>query len=81
MIEAQNGLCAICGKPESKIDPRTKKVRRLSVDHDHRTGRVRQMLCHNCNWVLSRVDDSIEALETFIEYLKLHDPGTFTPRT
>jgi hypothetical protein len=41
MLEAQDGRCAICGK-----QPRSK---RLSVDHDHRTGRVRALLCQPCN--------------------------------
>ena len=41
MLEAQDGRCAICGK-----QPRTK---RLSVDHDHNTGRVRGLLCQPCN--------------------------------
>lgn len=41
MLAAQDGRCAICAK-----QPRTK---RLSVDHDHRTGRVRALLCQPCN--------------------------------
>lgn len=38
MLEAQGGGCAICGSPG--------KTRRLHVDHDHRTGRIRGLLCH-----------------------------------
>ena len=41
MLAAQGGGCAICGA--------TPKTRRLHVDHDHRTGRVRGLLCHRCN--------------------------------
>jgi hypothetical protein len=41
MLADQDGRCAICGK-----QPRTK---RLSVDHDHRTGKVRALLCQPCN--------------------------------
>ena len=41
MLAAQGGGCAICGTP-----PRN---RRLDVDHDHRTGRVRGLLCWTCN--------------------------------
>lgn len=76
MIEEQYGLCAICNRPETKVDPRTGKVRRLCVDHDHRTGLPRRMLCQRCNWVLAHVDDDIEMLEKFVSYLK-----AFTPRT
>lgn len=41
VFKAQRGLCAICCKPEQK--------RRLAVDHDHKTGRVRGLLCWWCN--------------------------------
>lgn len=41
LLEAQNGGCAICGNPP--------KTRRLHVDHNHRTGRVRGLLCFRCN--------------------------------
>ena len=41
MLDAQGGGCAICGNP-----PRS---RRLHVDHDHRTGKVRGLLCFRCN--------------------------------
>ena len=41
LLEAQGGGCAICGN--------TPKTRRLDVDHDHKTGKVRGLLCHRCN--------------------------------
>jgi hypothetical protein len=41
MLEHQGGKCATCGHPP--------KIRRLSVDHDHKTGRVRGLLCGICN--------------------------------
>jgi hypothetical protein len=41
MLDRQGGICAICGRPP--------KTLRLSVDHDHRTGRVRGLLCYQCN--------------------------------
>jgi hypothetical protein len=48
MLAAQNGLCAICGKPETSLG-RTGRVKPLSIDHDHATGKVRGLLCHGCN--------------------------------
>jgi len=45
LLEAQGGGCAICGNPP--------KTRRLHVDHDHRTGQVRGLLCHRCNRALA----------------------------
>src|SRR4030065_1694969 len=47
MYDAQRGVCAICGKPESK--KRNGRVVMLAVDHDHVTGIVRGLLCHKCN--------------------------------
>jgi hypothetical protein len=44
LLEAQHGGCAICGNPP--------KTRRLSVDHNHRTGKVRGLLCFRCNRAL-----------------------------
>lgn len=44
LLVEQEGCCAICGNPP--------KNRRLSVDHNHRTGRVRGLLCFRCNRAL-----------------------------
>ena len=44
MLAEQGGVCAICGSPP--------KSRRLHVDHDHRTGAVRGLLCFRCNRAL-----------------------------
>jgi hypothetical protein len=44
LLAAQGGGCAICGNPP--------KTRRLHVDHDHKTKRVRGLLCHRCNRAL-----------------------------
>jgi len=49
MIKDQDNKCAICGNPETAVDPRTNKVRALSVDHCHKTGKVRKLLCSACN--------------------------------
>jgi hypothetical protein len=46
------------------------KVCRLALDHDHQTGKVRGLLCNNCNRGLGRFKDSIENLGAAIRYLK-----------
>jgi hypothetical protein len=57
MIEAQGGTCAVCpGKPEH-------------VDHDHKTGVVRGVLCFNCNQALGNVRDDPRVLRRLIDYL------------
>jgi hypothetical protein len=44
----------------------------LCVDHDHKTGKVRQLLCRNCNMVLGQVGDNANLLEEMIKYLQKH---------
>lgn len=52
LLEAQDGHCAVCPKKPTK-------KRRLAVDHDHRTGVVRGLLCTNCNYkLLGRRDNN-----------------------
>lgn len=61
MLEKQNGVCAVCGKPPNG--------RRLHVDHDHKTGAVRGLLCSGCNTALGDVNDSMDILQRLIKYL------------
>lgn len=69
-LAAQSGVCAICSKPETVIVHG--KLKPLSVDHDHSTGEVRDLLCTNCNNTLGAVNDDVEHLEKCIRYLKRH---------
>ena len=66
LYAAQAGLCAVCGNPE----PPHRRSAMLSVDHDHITGKVRGLLCSNCNFALGHVKDSIEILAALIKYLE-----------
>ena len=62
LIKNQNNLCAICGKrDENKV---------LCVDHDHKTGEVRGLLCGNCNIGLGNLKDNIQILQSAIAYLQ-----------
>jgi Recombination endonuclease VII len=70
MYQEQNGVCKICSGKERSVDPKTKKFRRLAVDHCHVTGKVRALLCSDCNSGIGRFKDSIELLEKAISYLK-----------
>jgi len=69
LFATQDGKCAICGAREGHRS-RYGRVCRLAVDHDHRTGKVRGLLCNNCNRGLGRFKDSIENLEAAVRYLK-----------
>ena len=61
MLKDQNGGCAICGKIFDRA---------LDIDHCHRTGKIRGLLCNNCNQAVGRFQDSIENLKKAITYLE-----------
>lgn len=63
MKEDQGGVCAICGQPE------TMKKRDLSIDHCHKTKKVRGLLCNTCNVGLGRFNDSAELVRRAFVYL------------
>lgn len=65
MVAERNGKCDICGRvPEGKRNQAC-----LHVDHDHRTGRVRGLLCSHCNRGLGFLGDSPETLSRAAAYL------------
>jgi len=69
MLEKQNGVCAVCGNPETVIDSRTNEPRSLAVDHCHTTKKVRGLLCMGCNQGLGNFRDNPEFLAKAISYL------------
>ena len=75
MMDKQNGLCAICERPETAI--RLGKVLPLAVDHCHRTGENRGLLCTACNIGIGSLQDDPELLRKAAEYVekwkKIHD--------
>jgi len=62
-LRQQDGKCAIC-----KIDQKDFK-KRMSVDHDHKTGLIRGLLCDKCNRGLGHFSDSQDLMLKAIEYL------------
>ena len=64
LYQAQGGACAICKRA-------TGKRRRLAVDHDHKTGLVRGLLCGTCNKILGHLRDSPELAMGIAQYLTL----------
>lgn len=69
MLERQQKTCALCGKPE--VRKMRKRVAPLVVDHDHATGKVRDLLCHRCNVRLAAVEDPAWLMQA-LGYLKRH---------
>lgn len=63
---AQNGRCGVCGKSESEFK------RRLAVDHNHKTGQVRGLLCYRCNkFVVGR--HTLESALRLVAYLRVEE--------
>lgn len=68
-LAKQNGVCAICGEPETYVDPRTGKKFALTIDHDHSTNLVRGLLCMGCNHSIHKADANLEWLTSAFSYL------------
>jgi hypothetical protein len=73
LYEAQKGLCAICGdfrEPWQPTVARKDRKRFLVVDHDHATGRIRGLLCTNCNCGIGQMRDNPLILWAAMIYLE-----------
>lgn len=66
ILKSQDGKCAICEK--NNID--SEEVRRLSIDHCHETGKIRGLLCSNCNFAIGLMEDDPVILKRAINYLE-----------
>lgn len=66
--QAQDNKCAGCGHE----DVPSSKTKKLQLDHDHKTGKPRGLLCGNCNKCLGLVGDVPQVLRTLADYLETH---------
>lgn len=66
LLNAQEGVCAICKKLCSS-------GRRLAVDHSHKTGEVRGLLCGCCNRALGYVQEDKTIVSSLFQYLEKHE--------
>lgn len=76
-LEEQNGLCLGCYKHQTQL----KKV--LRIDHSHKTGKFRGLLCNSCNMAIGMLNDDPEILERLAKYLRKHtdtNSTSLTPR-
>ena len=62
MLAKQNNACAICKEPCKIKD-------RLAIDHCHTTGKIRGLLCFNCNLALGKLKDSAVILQAALDYI------------
>lgn len=66
MFSQQKGCCHLCGKHQNDCK------RRLAVDHDHKTGKIRSLLCSNCNKGLGNFGERVEVLVKAVQYLSMN---------
>lgn len=67
LFNSQNGMCAICNRTNNNKNPSYKN---LNIDHNHQTGKVRGLLCHNCNIILGLTKDNPNILRKAADYLE-----------
>lgn len=66
LLAAQGGACAICRRP--LVWPFSRK--RTHIDHCHRTGKVRGVLCSSCNRAIGWLGDTAEGVRRAVVYLE-----------
>lgn len=69
-IESQENRCKICGRSEWIVDHRTNIPYNLSVDHNHASGTVRDLLCRRCNTVFGAIEENPGIAAALLEYSK-----------
>jgi len=62
LLSIQGNTCYVCLRRPGK--------RRLAVDHCHKTGKVRGLLCSRCNVYLGHIKDDVDAAMRLVDYLK-----------
>ncbi len=70
MLEAQGNVCAICKLPERATNKRSGRVHNLAVDHCHDSGKVRGLLCSNCNTAIGLLKENADLFQSAVNYLK-----------
>lgn len=70
MLLAQNGVCAICFKPETSVV--NGKIKPLAVDHCHNSDKIRGLLCARCNQAIGLLGEDVNVLTSAIDYLRNH---------
>ncbi len=68
LLDSQGGKCACCDKDLASLETRVNK--RYHVDHDHKTGQVRGILCAGCNTAIGLLGDDVSAVQRAVDYLK-----------
>lgn len=70
LLKNQKGRCGICGVSENRASYGHNKSLDFSVDHCHLTGKVRGLLCNQCNRGLGMLGDTEEDILKVLKYLR-----------
>lgn len=65
MYLEQNGCCGVCKKSVSFYD--------IYIDHNHTTGKVRELLCPSCNTFVGHIENKLSLVEPIIKYLEKYN--------
>lgn len=70
LLKSQNNQCSICKIDYNEYLKTSHRGKRFAVDHDHKTGEIRGLLCDKCNRGIGFLQDSVKNLENAIKYLR-----------
>lgn len=72
LCKKQNNVCGICFKKETQVTTGSGKPK-LAVDHDKKTGKIRGLLCAQCNQAIGKLRHNIKFLKNAIKYLSKNE--------
>lgn len=72
MVANQNNRCAICSESPD-LNAKTSRHRKLWIDHCHKTGYIRELICYKCNTALGNFRDNAEYMRCAIAYIEKHN--------
>lgn len=70
LYNSQKGKCKICETPVKLMGSNAEHSEVARIDHSHRTGKIRGILCNECNKGLGSFKDNIKSLKNAISYLE-----------
>jgi hypothetical protein len=76
MLRDQAGCCAICMRPwqncvsAKRVRHEVTFLQHLCIDHDHRSGKVRGLLCNACNTAIGLFEEDLNRFQLAMAYLR-----------